>query len=747
MPPKKQASKPEPKRAENGDEPVLQAVVLADSYNRRFEVLCLDQPRILLPLCGIPLLTYTLESLSLSKVKQVFIFCGVHADKIREFVANSPFNRLLDIQCLASQTARSGGDALRELDDMGLLNPENPFVLVHTPIVSNYDISQMVDAHRKRRETDKNLIMTMGIGRGGRQHPEAPIMMVHPPSSRLLHYSLNPISPAQKHVEFPSQLFLDPWPPTIDEYEIWSGTNPASSQGGYRDLGIDICEADVPALCTENFDYHDLRRHFVNGVLTSELLGKNINVHVVGDETLEDPKERRATSGRYVERVRDTRTYGEITQDLLRRWVFPLVPDIGVHGTQSFELRRGNVYIAHDNVILSRTTTLQGPLLIGAKSVLNNNTRIVQSSLGMQCRVGAHTTILSSYIFNDVTIGDDCFLDECMIGNNVVIHSGAHIGKGALIGDGVTIGKGVKIPMFARVGREPHRPEGWDSEDEEDPERVEGLKQLNLDILGSESTGFFWPAEEEESSEDSDDEAEDPFEHASNKRLLQLGRRLSNLSVSDVSVSTLSIASSEEEEDMDELDLGLGDLNLGAGDLKEFKEECKISLQRAYTEGHTVQNASLELKTLVMGFDSGIDPAREQVVTFFMSQMSLEGGLAQILADATKIWARWGGMAVNLSRDGSDIALDIQTFCVRNPDYIPYFGLFLRALYDSDVVDEDALIEWRSLPAARGEGAQVDEKTAYAEAFAKGKQYVDILEDMESDDDDDEDDDEDEDSE
>lgn len=62
-------------------------MVLADSYNRRFEVLCLDQPRILLPLCGIPMLACTLESLSLSKVKQVFIFCGVHADKIREFVA------------------------------------------------------------------------------------------------------------------------------------------------------------------------------------------------------------------------------------------------------------------------------------------------------------------------------------------------------------------------------------------------------------------------------------------------------------------------------------------------------------------------------------------------------------------------------------------------------------------------------------------------------------------------------------
>jgi len=74
-------------KADNVDDKPLQAVILADSYNRRFEVLCLDKPRILLPLCGIPLLNWTLECLSSSKVKQVFIFCGVHGDQIREFVA------------------------------------------------------------------------------------------------------------------------------------------------------------------------------------------------------------------------------------------------------------------------------------------------------------------------------------------------------------------------------------------------------------------------------------------------------------------------------------------------------------------------------------------------------------------------------------------------------------------------------------------------------------------------------------
>ena len=182
-------------------------------------------------------------------------------------------------------------------------------------------------------------------------------MLVHPPSSRLLHYASHPLLPSQHRFSIPSVLFTDPYPTDIDTYEIWSGSSPnaANASGGYRDLGVDICEADVPALCTENFDYHDLRRHFVNGVLTSELLGKKIAVHLVGSEKDDGKGDiRSGDGGQYCERVRDTRTYGQITCDILRRWAFPLVPDFNEASTLSFELRKGNIYIARDNVVLSR---------------------------------------------------------------------------------------------------------------------------------------------------------------------------------------------------------------------------------------------------------------------------------------------------------------------------------------------------------------------------------------------------------
>lgn len=631
-----------------------------------------------------------------------------------------------------------------------LLNPENPFILVHNPIVSNYDISLMVDAHKKRREVDKNVIMTMGVARGGRQHPESTVMLVHPKSSRLLHYSLNPLSPRKRRVEFPANLFLDPWPASIDEYEIWSGTSASSSRGGYRDVGIDICEADVPALCTENFDYHDLRRHFVNGVLTSELLGKNINVHLVGEEKIEEKADAAGKGGRYVERIRDTRTYGEIAQDILRRWVYPLVPDVNLPGVDNYELRRGNVYVSRDNVMLARTTDLLGPVLIGAHNTLSPNVTVSKSTLGSKCFVGANTTIESTHIFTNARIGADCKLEECMIGSNVTLGDGVVVGKGTLIGNDVVIGPGVQIPEFSRIGRVIYRPDDWDSEDEDNEEHEEAMKNHSLTVLGPDSKGFLWPTEEEEPVSDSDDEDEDPYEHPRNKRWLQLGRRLSDVSVySEGSLSTLSIASTTpddsvmgEDDFASDIEMEVAGLNLNDGPSEAFYTEARSSLARAYEEGHSVANASLELKTLVMGYNSGIDAAREEVVNFLMTKIPTEGGAAQILEKATALWERWGGLASGLARDGSDIALDAQTFAVKNPAYIPWFGLILRSLYDSDIVDEEGLIEWRSLSAAQGEGADEGERERYRTAFAKGKQYVDVLEQMDSDSDEDDDDEE-----
>jgi translation initiation factor eIF-2B subunit epsilon len=268
-----------------------------------------------------------------------------------------------------------------------------------------------------------------------------------------------------------------PQPP--DEYELWSGTSASSSRGGYRDLGIDICQAEVPAQATENFDWHDLRRHLLTGVLTSELLDYKINYHLVGNqEGTADGKDlkTKVQSGRYVERVRDTRSYGDVTNDILRRWVFPLVPDVRILGGVDYELRRGNVYVSREHVLLSRTTALIGPLLIGSRCEMSHNTTIHNSTFGSNCKVGQNTTVNGSHVFGDARIGNKCVLNECILGYGVTIDDNVSIGHGVLIGDGVRVGSGVVIEDFARIGREPYRPDDWDSDDESDGETERELK-------------------------------------------------------------------------------------------------------------------------------------------------------------------------------------------------------------------------------------------------------------------------------
>lgn len=82
--------------------------------------------------------------------------------------------------------------------------------------------------------------------------------------------------------------------------------------------------------------------------------------------------------------------------------------------------------------------------------------------------------VRESYVFDDVRIGANCTLNNCIVGRNVQIADNVKIGKGVLLGDGVKLGKGITVPSFARVGRERYVPEYPDEEDEIEGEDEKG---------------------------------------------------------------------------------------------------------------------------------------------------------------------------------------------------------------------------------------------------------------------------------
>ena len=89
-----------------GDEDVkrdkpLQAVLLADSFTSTFRPVSFECPKVLFPLANAPMLAYSLDFLASNNVKEVFVCCISHADRVHEYIESSGWGERLKIHCLS----------------------------------------------------------------------------------------------------------------------------------------------------------------------------------------------------------------------------------------------------------------------------------------------------------------------------------------------------------------------------------------------------------------------------------------------------------------------------------------------------------------------------------------------------------------------------------------------------------------------------------------------------------------------
>ena len=81
----------------------------------------------------------------------------------------------------------------------------------------------------------------------------------------------------------------------------------------------------------------------------------------------------------------------------------------------------------------------------------------------------------------------------------------------------------------------------------------------------------------------------------------------------------ISEGSSEEEIDSDE-----------PTNLEIYSKEVTQTLERAFSEGHTVEIASLELNTLRMASNTTFHDTRAVVIPTILSQINIEKSMANI---------------------------------------------------------------------------------------------------------------------
>ncbi|KAJ7740705.1 nucleotide-diphospho-sugar transferase [Mycena maculata] len=674
------------------EDEILQAVILADSFDKRFRPLTTRKPRCLLPICNAPLLDWTFESLALAGVQEIFVICRSHAEQVKTAIRESKWSRPgSGIKIMPIMTAKetfSVGDAMRDVYTRGLVTSD--FVLVMGDLVSNIRIDEVVRVHKERRKTNKDAIMTMVVKESGAAHRTRPqgdasVFVLDAETSECLHYEPVSAYPPTTMTRIPREL-LEAHP----EIEI---------RNDLIDCSIDVCSVEVPSLFQDNFDYEDIRRDFLHGVLTSDLLMKNIYCYVAEDG--------------YAARVKDTKSYESISKDILSRWTFPLVPDDNHPGGHVYRHARGNKYVANDNsVSLARTSKIGNNTLIGASTKVLENVQITGSVIGRNCVIGAGTIIDGSFIFDGTVIGAQCVVKRSIIGAGVTIKEKTRIEKGCLVGDGVMVGPLAVLDPFERLSkrRDKTTPADEDSDDS-DIEEVEANQDTGSSMLGKDSNAIVWPRGP---SEEDDGDSIDNYKNQCVRRLGDDG--------SDLELSDEGSESSDEESESSGYE-STSDFHIptdtgtplasptldvllppGTMQLKEFRIEVAQSLERAFEEGHSVDNAAVELKTLRMASNVPLPLVREAVISAIVEHIGIVEGALPQRKEISRVIGRWGELIDKIGGvDAVQTVLALQMHCASSERF-PLFGQILAELYQTDIVEEDDIRAWYALPSAKGTG-------------------------------------------
>lgn len=414
----------------------LQAILLADSFTNTFRPVTREQPKVLLPICNVPMIDHTLEWLAANDVYEVFVMCCAHASKVRQYLRDAHiWNVAADedsdeeestpvgkpqcrhllpkvhVVCIADSRA-CAGDVLRFVDDKEFITSD-PFVVVSGDTVSNMNLGAAVDAHKKRRAKDKTSIMSLVFMPAKTSHPTREytddlVVAMNHSTQQILSFDNN-----MNRGTFGIGLDL------LEEH----------AQMDFRydllDCNIDICSPEVLIQFSDNYDYGDIRRDYVRNEVLNKELGWKYFAYVIENE--------------YAARVQDLCTYDSICRDMLRRWTYPLVPDSNIHGRTNFKLY-GNGVFKEENVRTHRSVKLGPNVIAGSGCTIDRNVKVANATLGRNVKIGKNVSIVNSYIWDDVVIGDGCEI------NGAVICNGATIGTGCVVSPGSVVSFGVALP-------------------------------------------------------------------------------------------------------------------------------------------------------------------------------------------------------------------------------------------------------------------------------------------------------------
>uniref|UniRef100_A0A8C1QEP6 Translation initiation factor eIF2B subunit epsilon n=1 Tax=Cyprinus carpio TaxID=7962 RepID=A0A8C1QEP6_CYPCA len=653
-----------PRKAEKDEEEQpLQAVLVADSFNRRFFPISKDQPRALLPLANVSMIDYTLEFLTSTGVQETFVFCCWMSSKIKEHLQKSKWCRPTSpnvVHVITSDLYRSLGDVLRDVDAKALVRSD--FLLVYGDVVSNIDVSQALQEHKQRRKMEKNVsVMTMIFkesppGHKTRCEDDDIIVAMDGKSKRILHYQR---AQALKKLHFPMNIFHS----GSDEFEI---------RFDLLDCHISICSPQVAELFTDNFDYQT-KNDFVRGLLVNEeILGNQIHMHVTKDG--------------YGARVSNLLMYDTVSSDTIRRWIYPITPEANFADQegQSCTHSRHNVY-REPGVSLGHGSQMEENVLIGRNTVIGANCTISNTVIGANCVIGDNVTLDRAYIWNRVHIANDVKVKQSVICDNVEVKHGVVLNEQCVLAYNVVVGPDITLQEGTVLSM--HHPDEEDDEDEDE-------------FLSDDDVGY------------------------SKDKTKQKGSCSSYLIMCiDDDIMFPGLALNPDPESDSESEVSEGSHDLGShpaspelDDVKVFQNEVHGTLQRGLDENISCDNLVLEINSLKYAYNISLKEVMQilirVVLEFPFQQQGAQISTAQysshlLPVSLLKKWAPVFKNYVKRPQDQMDCLASMEEVFLERETHWAALVKVLMSVYQLEILEEEGIMRWFKQSSTTGKSQQL----------------------------------------
>nr|XP_015812891.2 translation initiation factor eIF-2B subunit epsilon [Nothobranchius furzeri] len=658
------------------EEQPLQAVLVADSFNRKFFPVTKDQPRALLPLGNAAMIDYTLEFLTSTGVQETFVFCCWMASKIKAHLLNSKWCRPSSpntVHIITSELYRSLGDVLRDVDAKSLVRSD--FVLVYGDVISNIDVSQALQEHRHRRKMEKNIsVMTMifkdsSPGHRSRCEEDDVVVAVDSKSQQILHYQK---TQGLKKLQFPMNIFHS----SSDEFEI---------RHDLLDCHISICSPQVAELFTDNFDYQT-RDDFVRGLLVNEeILGNQIHIH--------------ATHDGYGVRVSNLLMYDSVSSDFVRRWFYPITPESNFTDQEgrSCTYSRHNVYRG-SGVSLGHGSQMKENVLIGCDTSIGANCCLSNSVIGDNCTIGDNVVLDHAYIWNNVHIASNVEIRQSVVCDKAEVKEGVTLNKqcvlayNVVIGPNVCLSEGTVVSMHHPEEEQEEDADEFLSDDAEVGHSKDKTKQkvFNPAEVGAEGRGYIWKAS---SLDDTEDE--------------ELSQCLWGL------VLNPDPESDSEDGEPDGPDDPVS-LSPEMDDVKVFQMEVIGTLQRGLEENISCDNLVLEINSLKYAYNITLKEVMQiltrVVLEYPFQQQDAHLSASQyvsLLLPLLKKWAPVFKNYVKRAQDHLDCLGAFEEHFLEQEGHWAAMVKVLMNMYQLEILEEEMILRWFSQGATTDQSRQL----------------------------------------